>query len=97
MTEKAKIVEQVKQSFAHLQKAVLSLSDADDRETTNLALLLLIARHLGEHLGQAIAYARINGLTPPWTEEAQRCTRLCSIIRSKLCGPVPVSGPATCS
>ena len=52
MTEKAKIVEQVKQSFAHLQKAVLSLSDADDRNTTNLACLLLIARHLGEHLGQ---------------------------------------------
>ena len=83
VTEKAKIVEQVKQSFAHLQKAVLNLSDADadktvklfGRETTNRAVLLFMARHLGEHLGQGIAYARVNGITPPWTEEAQRRTK----------------------
>lgn len=81
--DKSKIVEQVKQSFAHLQKAVLNLSDADadktvkifGRDSTNRGALLFIARHLGEHLGQSIAYARVNGITPPWTEEAQRRTQ----------------------
>jgi len=27
---------------------------------------------LDEHLGQPIAYARMNGIVPPWTEEAQQ-------------------------
>jgi uncharacterized damage-inducible protein DinB len=79
-TDKAKIVEHVKQSFAHLRQAVLNLSDADadkavklfGRDSTTRAALLLITRHMGEHLGQSIAYARVNGVTPPWTEEAQR-------------------------
>ena len=25
-----------------------------------------------EHLGQAVAYARENGIVPPWTEEAKK-------------------------
>jgi hypothetical protein len=25
-----------------------------------------------EHLGQAVAYARINGVVPPWTADAQK-------------------------
>jgi uncharacterized damage-inducible protein DinB len=25
-----------------------------------------------EHLGQAIAYARVNGIVPPWTTEAKK-------------------------
>ena len=83
ITDKAKIVEQVKQSFAHLRQAVLKLSDADadktvkifGRDSTNRGALLFIARHLGEHLGQSIAYARVNGIVPPWTEEAQRRSR----------------------
>ena len=28
---------------------------------------LLIITHLHEHLGQAIAYARMNKVTPPWS------------------------------
>jgi hypothetical protein len=28
--------------------------------------------HNHEHLGQTMAYARLNGITPPWTEEAQK-------------------------
>jgi hypothetical protein len=27
---------------------------------------------LGEHLGQSIAYARVNGIVPPWTEETMQ-------------------------
>jgi len=35
-------------------------------------VLLFIIRHMAEHLGQSIAYARINGVVPPWTEEQQQ-------------------------
>jgi uncharacterized damage-inducible protein DinB len=33
---------------------------------------LFIVRHGAEHLGQSIAYTRMVGVTPPWTEDAQR-------------------------
>jgi hypothetical protein len=32
----------------------------------------MISGHFGEHLGQSIAYARMNGFVPPRTEEAQQ-------------------------
>jgi uncharacterized damage-inducible protein DinB len=35
-------------------------------------VMIFILRHLGEHLGQSIAYARMNGVVPPWTEEQQQ-------------------------
>ena len=28
--------------------------------------------HLHEHMGQSIAYARMNGVVPPWTAEQQK-------------------------
>lgn len=33
-----------------------------------LSGLLIILEHNGEHKGQLIAYARSNGVTPPWSE-----------------------------
>ncbi len=35
--------------------------------TTN-AVLIDLETHLAEHLGQAIAYARMNGIVPPWSQ-----------------------------
>src|SRR5712692_3980599 len=80
VTEKAKVIETLKQSFAHLRQAVLNMSDADvekklkwfGAENTYRGVLLFIIRHMAEHLGQSIAYARINGVVPPWTEEQQQ-------------------------
>lgn len=40
-------------------------------KNTYRGILLFILRHNAEHLGQAIAYARINGVVPPWTAEQQ--------------------------
>jgi hypothetical protein len=31
-------------------------------------LLIWIVSHGHEHLGQSIAYARTNGIAPPWSE-----------------------------
>jgi uncharacterized damage-inducible protein DinB len=79
-TDKAKVVEWLKLSFANAKQAATNLSDADleqkvtlfGRERTKRALLLTILSHAHEHLGQSIAYARVNHIVPPWTEEAQQ-------------------------
>lgn len=78
-TDKAKIIEQMKQSFEHMRQAVEKLSDADlDRSVKFFGgpapiskVLFGIANHTHEHLGQAIAYARMNGVVPPWTAARQ--------------------------
>ena len=36
-------------------------------EFTNMSSVLILATHSNEHLGQLIAYARMNGITPPWS------------------------------
>jgi uncharacterized damage-inducible protein DinB len=79
-SDKAKTVQALKDSFAHFRQAIGALSDADadkaqkmfGRQTTQRGAFILVTGHMGEHLGQSIAYARMNGVTPPWTEEAQQ-------------------------
>jgi uncharacterized damage-inducible protein DinB len=78
-TDKAKIVEHLKNSFAHVKKVVEGVSDADldktvrlfGRDSTYRNVLFLLATHAHEHLGQMIAYARSNGVVPPWTAARQ--------------------------
>lgn len=77
--DKGKALGYMKDSFAHVKKAVEGLSDADldkavnlfGRSTTTREALLLVATHAHEHLGQAIAYARMNGITPPWSRRGE--------------------------
>ena len=80
VTEKAKVIETLKKGFEHAKSAAANMSDADldkkvkifgGREITERALLVLILNHMHEHLGQSIAYARMNGVTPPWSEGAE--------------------------
>ena len=39
---------------------------------TERGVLLFIVRHGAEHLRQSIAYARVSGITPPWTVDAEK-------------------------
>jgi len=79
-TDKAKIVATLKESFTHSKKAIMSVPDADLEKSfdwfggknTERGALLFMTRHTAEHLGQAIAYARMIGIVPPWTEDQQR-------------------------
>lgn len=77
-TEKAKIAEMLRASFAHSRQAILAMTDADmdqlapNSKWTRRRALVFQLRHASEHMGQLIAYARINGIVPPWTEETQR-------------------------
>jgi uncharacterized damage-inducible protein DinB len=78
--DKAKIIPAMKDSFAHFRGAIIALSDADadkpqkmfNRQTTLRGSFIMVTGHFGEHLGQSIAYARMNGVVPPWTEEAMQ-------------------------
>ncbi len=75
-TDKAQILERVKMSFGHLAEAIgkVDPGNADKSmklfgsDTTTRGALLMATNHLSEHLGQSIAYARTNGVTPPWSE-----------------------------
>ncbi len=75
-TDKAKIIAEVKKSFEHIRAAAAQMSDADadkamkvfGMDMTGRSFAFFMARHLGEHLGQLIAYARVNGVVPPWSD-----------------------------
>ena len=78
--DKAKVVATLKDSFAHAKAAIKATPDADlDKsldwfggKNTQRGILLFIVRHAAEHLGQSIAYARVVGIVPPWTEDMQK-------------------------
>lgn len=75
ITDKAKVVEAMKQSFQHLRQAFAKTPDADMEKMVKFFsgdasvryVYLVAAMHCHEHLGQSIAYARINGVVPPWS------------------------------
>ncbi len=79
-TEKSKVIEQLNKSFAFAISAVEQMSNADfakpekklgpDANAGDVVYLLVVHNH--EHLGQSIAYARTNGVMPPWTAEAMK-------------------------
>jgi len=79
-TDKAKVIATLKDSFAHARKAITTMPDADLEKSldwfggknTERGILLFIVRHAAEHLGQSIAYARMAGVVPPWTEDLQK-------------------------
>jgi uncharacterized damage-inducible protein DinB len=78
--DKAKTTQTLKDSFAHFRSAILAIKDADlnnaqnmfGQNTTVRGAFFLVTGHFGEHLGQSIAYARQNGIVPPWTEERMK-------------------------
>ncbi|HYW66846.1 MAG TPA: DinB family protein [Candidatus Dormibacteraeota bacterium] len=79
-TDKAKVIEQLNKSFAFAISAVDKMSNSDfakpekklgpDANDGDVVYLLVVHNH--EHLGQSIAYARMNGVVPPWTAEAMK-------------------------
>lgn len=75
-TDKNEVQERLKASFAHLAGAISKVGAGDaekamkmfGQDTTTRGALWFAMGHLSEHLGQSIAYARANGVTPPWSE-----------------------------
>ena len=80
VTDKTKVIDMLKKSCESVKTFAAGMSDADldkkvkvfgGREMTQRALLVLMLNHLHEHLGQSIAYARMNGIAPPWSETGE--------------------------
>jgi len=78
-TNKQEIAKKLQVSFDWLRSTVMNITDTDlekkvdffGSEITLRSLLINNLNHLHEHLGQSIAYARMNGVVPPWTAEAE--------------------------
>lgn len=78
VADRASAVQQMRRSFDHVRNVMRNISDADldkpttifGQQSTYRGALLLTVTHAHEHLGQLIAYARSNGVTPPWSRSA---------------------------
>lgn len=79
-TDRARIVEELNKSWDFAQKAIQGMTNANfakllpklgpQANAGDVVYILVADAH--EHLGQSVAYARENGITPPWTVEAQK-------------------------
>ncbi len=74
---KADIAAALKQSYEVIINAVKNTKDGAlaakvefpfPGEYTGMSAILISVSHSDEHLGQLIAYSRMNGITPPWSE-----------------------------
>jgi uncharacterized damage-inducible protein DinB len=75
-TDKAKIEKALTDSFEWFTSNVKQMPDAELTKTISLmghdltkrAVIMITLAHYEEHLGQSIAYARMNGVVPPWSK-----------------------------
>lgn len=73
---KAQTIAALRASFDHLSEVLNGVSHDDlhaeyaffGNQMTGIRIWILTATHLHEHLGQSIAYARTNGIVPPWSQ-----------------------------
>ncbi len=81
--EPAKVRQMLKESYAFAAKVIADTPDSDldgtveffGQKMSKRATMLVMASHSHEHLGQAIAYARSNNITPPWTAREQAAAK----------------------
>lgn len=75
VTAKPQVLEQLRTSIEHVRTILLQMSDKDlekpvkmfGRTTSTRNAAVTMLAHMHEHLGQAIAYGRMNGVVPPWS------------------------------
>jgi uncharacterized damage-inducible protein DinB len=76
VAEKGRVVALLRRSADHVRDAVGRTPEAQLGQATTLygrrvpqwAVLLQLLAHMDDHLGQSIAYARVNGVVPPWSQ-----------------------------
>lgn len=76
VTSKAEVIKWLKRSLEAVKAAHLAEKPADlqrkvhvaDREATVDGMYLRIIVHANEHMGQLVAYARMTGVVPPWSQ-----------------------------
>ena len=78
VTDKAQVVERLKQSLEYAKSSISAMDPAEldtmvalfGPEMSKRAYLMILQTHAHEHLGQSIAYARSQGIVPPWSQPA---------------------------
>ena len=79
--DKGEILRWLKDSFLEVKKRhaattpeqmqrPLKFLNSVDSKVENVYLRILA--HMAEHMGQSIAYARMNGIVPPWSPQVKR-------------------------
>ena len=78
ITSKAEVVAWLKRSLEAVKTAHAATTPKDlerkvkiaDREATVDGMYLRIIVHANEHMGQLVAYARMTGVVPPWSQQS---------------------------
>jgi uncharacterized damage-inducible protein DinB len=73
------LIDWLKRSLDAVKAAHANVKPADlerkvkvaNRDATVDGMYLRIIVHANEHMGQLVAYARMNGIVPPWSENAK--------------------------
>ena len=76
ITDKAQIIEHINKGFAHAKKELEGLDASTltgkrkvmGRDLSTADVAMFVGGDLHEHLGQLIAYARMNKIVPPWSK-----------------------------
>ncbi len=75
ITAKARVTGLLKRSVEHVRIHVSGMTEEELTHPTRLygrqiagwAVLFQLLAHMNEHVGQSVAYARVNGIVPPWS------------------------------
>jgi hypothetical protein len=76
LNTKAQVIEHVNKGFAHAKAQLESIDNATltakralfGQQRSAAGIALMVGGDLHEHLGQLIAYARMNKIVPPWSK-----------------------------
>lgn len=76
ITGKEEVVDILERSIEHVKESMKEMPKAKLQENTELygrtvngqAVLMQLITHMSEHVGQSIAYGRMNGVVPPWNQ-----------------------------
>ncbi len=74
ITGKEEVITQLERSVDHVKEVMKQMPDSKLNEEAELygrtvngqAVLMQLITHMSEHVGQAISYARMNDVVPPW-------------------------------
>jgi uncharacterized damage-inducible protein DinB len=80
VTAKPEVINWLKRSLDAVKMARTNLKPGDlprkvkieGRDATVDGMYLRIIVHANEHMGQLVAYARFNGIVPPWSDPARK-------------------------
>ena len=72
----AQVIDHINKGFAHAKAQLEAIDNASltgkrtlfGQQRSAAAIALLVGGDLHEHLGQLIAYARMNKIVPPWSK-----------------------------